>query len=346
MIGSVTEQTSTHRLAFASWWVLILLAAALASSAHAHGDDAPGKPDIRVVMDTLPPALSAMHIEVRNTLAPQLMVSNPTHQPLEILDKDGRAFLRIGAGQVQADLGDAAFHRSNTLMAPGAIKTNRSEPPRWKTVSEESGWGWFDLRLRTDDVDVPHDVHDARQGASVGQWAVPAQLGQVKTAIRGHFEYVPTPTGISEARVTDTGLPAGRALVRALAGSTRPGLFLSYRGEKPLIVTGAGDEPLFRFTSSQVQANQHSPTWARISPAGSPKYQPAGADQAPAWATVSESAGYAWIEPRTEYQGTVESPGQSSIVKHWQIAMTVGDKTTAIKGVTEWHPITPVASAQ
>lgn len=327
--------------------VLLLVCCCFATAAQAHGDSGPAKPTVRAVLDPLPDALpEALHIELRRTLAPQLLVSNPTRQTLQVMDGDGRAFLKIGPDHVRADLGDTAFHRSNTLMAAGTFSADASKKPHWQTVATDPGWGWFDLRLRTDDVTVPHKIVDAGKRTTVGHWSVPVRLGDSDTAIRGRFVFVPPPSGIAEARVVDTGLPGDSALVRAMPGSTRPGLFMSYHGRQPLIVSGRHGEPLLRFSGDHVDANRHSPTWAAITPAGSPDYQPASPDQAPAWAQVSTSAGYGWIEPRAAYHGTVDNPDESSVVKHWRVPITVGDHTSAIRGVTEWRPITPLAAAK
>lgn len=325
--------------------LLWLVACCLTTSAQAHGTSGPSRPTVRAVLATPSAALSGLHIEIRRTLAPQLLVTNPGNQTLRVMDGSGRAFLKIGPDNVRADLGDAAFHRSNTLMAAGAFAADASAKAHWQTVASDPSWGWFDMRLRTDQIDVPHSVVDAGRRATVGHWSIPVRLGDTRTEIRGHFEFVPPPRGITEARVVDTGLPDNAALVRALTGSNRPGLFMSYHGTQPLIVAGRHGEPLFRFTGRRVEANRHSSTWAAITPAGSPDYQPAPPGTAPAWAQVSSSAGYGWIEPRATYHGTVDKPDQSSTVKHWRIPITIGDHSSAIQGVTEWRPITHSATA-
>lgn len=334
------------RPAIAGRLVLCLISCCIAMAAQAHGNSGPAKPTVRTVLAPLPAALSGLHIELRRTLAPQLLISNPTDRRLKVMDGDGRAFLKIGAGNVRADFGNASFHRSNTLMAAGAFSADASKKPHWQTVAADPSWGWFDLRLRTDNVTVPHKIVDTGKRATVGHWSIPVQLGDTRTAIRGQFAFVPTPQGIAEARVVDTGLPDNAALVRALTGSTQPGLFMSYHGTQPLIVSGRHGEPLFRFSGDHVEANRHSSTWATITPAGSPDYQPAAPGQPPSWAQVSTSASYGWIEPRAVYRGAVDNPDESSVVKHWRVPITVGDQASAIQGVTEWRPITPLASAK
>lgn len=319
-----------------------LLIALSATTASAHGGKAESETDVQAVLDPLPAALDGVRVQLRHTLAPQLLVANPTDKSLRVLDADGRAFLEIADGQVKADLGAAAFHRSNTLMAPGTFDASAAGEPRWHVVEASPNWGWFDLRLRTDQVAVPHAVADAGERAPLSRWSIPVTYGDKTSAITGHFEFVPKPGGIPEARIVDAGALGGVALVRALTGSARAGLFVSYRGGEPLTVYGVADEPLLRFDANGVAANRHSPTWKDIAPQGAPDYRPGdGAD----WARVSSQRSYGWIEPRAGHTGPVEQTDEATILKRWRVPIRIGDRASAITGVTEWQPVEPLASA-
>ena len=307
----------------------------------AHGGD-DDKAPVEAALAPLPAELDGIQVQLRRTLAPQLLVANPTDKELTVFDSDGRAFLRIGPGETQADLGAAAFHRTNTLMAPGAIKADASKAPNWQTVEATPNWGWFDLRLRTDAVAVPHQIVDRGKRAEVGQWSIPVQLGDQKASITGHFAFAPKPGGIPEARIADAGALGDIALVRAMNGSARIGLFLSYRGNEPMIVHGAVDEPMLRFDSTGVSVNRHSPTWKDVAPAGAPPYQ---AGDGTDWAQVSSQRSYGWVDPRAGHLGTVEATDETSVIKNWTIPVTVGDSQSAIEGVTEWKPVKPLAKA-
>lgn len=316
-----------------------------AAVAHSHGggsDEDNGS--VRAVLDPLPPELSSLRVQLRKTLAPQLLVANPTDQLLTVNDEAGRPFLRIGPEHTEGDLGAAAFHRTNTLMAPGAIPAEASGDPRWTVVEVTPNWGWFDLRLRTDAVDLPHQVVDAGERAPVGKWSVPVRLGDTESVISGSFEYVPTAAGIVQAQVVDTGVLTGQALVRAMPGSARPGLFLSYRGDSPLTLMGEQDEPFLRFTPQGVEANRHSPTWGMVAPAGSPSFVENKGNTEARWARISDGRSYGWIDPRAAYAGKIEDPTRSGVVKRWQIPILIDETSSHIQGVTEWFPIEEVAS--
>ncbi len=316
---------------------LILMWAAFAyGHGNGSGDD---KGTVHAVLDPLPAELSELRIQLRRTLAPQLLVANPTDKPLIIDDESGRPFLRIGPGHAEGDLGAAAFHRTNTLMAPGAIPAEASEDPRWAKVEATPNWGWFDLRLRTDSVEVPDQaIHDGEK-ASIGTWSIPVQYGDTESVISGHFEYRPDPAGIIQANVADLGALQGKAMVRAMPGSDRPGLFVSYFGDTPMTLLGEQGEPFLRFSQEGVEANRHSQTWASVAQAGAPSFLETSEPTSVRWARVSKGKSYGWIEPRASYSGPVEDTSSQAVVKRWQIPVLIGDSSTEIQGETEWFPV-------
>lgn len=326
----------------------VFVAVTLLWTANAHGHGADSDQDsgsVRAVLDPIPQELSALRVQLRTTLAPQLLVANPTSKPLTIEDESGRGFLRIGPEQTEGDLGAAAFHRTNTVMAPGAFPQEASGDQRWQVVEATSNWGWFDLRLRTDHVDVPHSVVDGGERTTVARWSIPVTLGDTRSAIGGRFEYVPAASGIAQARVTDPGMLKGQALVRAMPGSSNPGLFLSYRGEEAVTVMGLQGEPFLRFSKRGVDANRNSATWGKVAPPGAPAFIDNGDEAEARWAQVSTTRSYGWIEPRLAYADTPDNAERSQVVKRWQIPVHVGGADSAIGGVTEWQPRQSLAEA-
>ena len=312
--------------------------------AHSHGENSgEDKGSVHAVLDPLPPELSQLRVQLRKTLAPQLLVANPTGKTLIVKDETGRPFLRIGPDHAEGDLGAAAFHRTNTIMAPGAIPAEASENPRWAAVEATPNWGWFDLRLRTDGVDVPGHVVNADEPASIGTWSVPVRLGETESVISGQFEYRPAAAGIIQAKVADIGALKGQALVRAMPGSSRPGLFLSYYGDSPLTLMGEQNEPFLRFSRQGVEANRHSQTWASVAPAGAPSFVENDGAEDVRWAQISGGKSYGWIEPRAGYSGRVEDRSRPGLIKRWQIPIQIGENSSHIQGETEWLPIQSVA---
>ncbi|MBS64286.1 hypothetical protein C84B14_10987 [Salinisphaera sp. C84B14] len=336
------RRLSIRRLVATSRHFTLLILLGASALAHGHAGHSGNEDDatVRAVLDPLPAELEGVRVQLRRTLAPQLLVANPGERPLTILDDNGRAFLRIGGGVVEADLGAAAFHRSNTLMAPGTFSADASRAPNWQEVEPAANWGWFDLRLRTDTVAVADTVRREGKSADVGEWRIPVQYGDTRSAISGRFQFVPEPTGIPEARVTNA--LASNVVVRAMNGSARAGLFLSYAGDAALVVHGADAEPMLRFDERGVAVNRHSTTWQQAAPAGAPGYE---AGNGVSWAEVSSQPRYGWVDPRIGHLGEVESDDNDNVIKRWSIPVTIGEREDAIEGVTEWKPVAPIARA-
>ena len=340
MSGAIAHRrrTRVRRL----FGLFIAAAGVFSSAAFAHGGETHDSDDVVAVLSDQSELPVGVHIQLRHTLAPQLLVENTTAKPLIILDDSGRAFLRIGPDDVEADLGTAAFHRTNTLMAPGAIAADASETPNWRAVADTPAWGWFDLRLRDGTTAVSHDVKNAGQIATVGSWRIPVNFGDTAKEITGTFEYRPPVAGMLEARVIDTGNLAAKAVVKAMTGSARPGLFVSYRGNEPLVIYDDNGMALFRFTDQHVAVNRAAPTWRLIRPSGAPTAVPTDAESAdPVWARVSDTPSYGWIEPRLAAEAPSKPETGVTKLKSWQIKYRLGEASGRIEGVSEWATIKP-----
>jgi len=313
-----------------------LLSSLVAGAAGAHGDgDHAGT--IEPVLGDIPPALSGVEIELHRTLAPQLVLRNPTDRALAVLDENERAFLRIGPDGVSADLGAAYFHRSNTLMAPATIPSDADETPRWREIAAEPAWGWFDLRLRTRELERPHDTSEAAQRKRLGSWAIPVTYGGRDLEIEGSFVYRPRPAGVYEAKIVNTNLPAG-VVVRSLPGP-RPGIFVRNESGAAFTVLGLRSEPFLRFASDGVWVNRRSPTWGRVAQAGQPRPIVGPGSAEPKWARVSAGNGYGWIEPRAGHHGRPPESDTRAIAHRWRIPVEFQREKGGIEGATEWVPV-------
>ena len=145
-----------------------------------------------------------------------------------------------------------------------------------------------------------------------------------------------------EARVIDTGDLAAKAVVKAMTGSARPGLFVSYRGNEPLVIYDDNGMALFRFTDQHVAVHRAAPTWRLIRPSGAPTAVPADAEPAePVWARVSDTPSYGWIEPRLAAEAPSKPETGVTKLKSWQIKYRLGEASGRIEGVSEWATIKP-----
>lgn len=125
-----------------------LLATALAAvPAHAHGGDPTLVPLLREVDPALP---RDVLVQVRTGYSEQMVVANPTPEPLTVLDPEGAPFVRVSADGVFGNVTAPFFHQTAN---PPEVPPNLPEDARpgaesrWVQLSRGSEWGWFEPRL-------------------------------------------------------------------------------------------------------------------------------------------------------------------------------------------------------
>lgn len=91
----------------------------------------------------------------------------------------------------------------------------------------------------------------------------------------------------------------------------RPGLLLSYRGERALTILGEDREPMLRFTGTGVEANLTSPTFM-----SSTGRNDAQETQDGPWSPVSGSGTYGWMDPRLAVS--------ANHTERWEVKITDG----------------------
>jgi hypothetical protein len=325
----------------------LLVMAGAPAPARAHGET---RADVRVVLDGVEPSVAGLRVQVYDDhLAPQIVLENTTGRALEILDPQGRPFVRVDARGVEADFAAAAWYESLSpggAPVPAAARAAAAEPA-WRRVRSQPSWGWFDPRLQKEHLERP----DAHAGVAVlRRWTVPARLGGQALQIRGHFLYTPAPSGIYLPRLTSGSRLAPDVHV-VLSPGRPPALLLENRGADDVIVLGAHDEPFLRIGAGGVDANLASPTWQDLGRyRGAAADGAAAGDGAPQWTRVSLAPRYSWPEPRAGMPsvgaGDVRPPdNMRSKAKGWQVPVLIGGQRVAIQGVVEWVPASTSAAA-
>jgi hypothetical protein len=299
---------------------LVAAAIAVARLASAHEERAS---DVVPVLDPVPRRLAGVTIQLRHTLAYQLVVENRTGKVLEVLDERGAAFLRLGPAGAEANLTARDWYR--TLSAGDVVVPARARADgaaAWTRVATAPAWGWYDRRLRPDEVEVPHRLRDAGVPATVGRWSVALRLGGVPVAVTGRFRFVPPARGAFRARIVSRPDPLPGVRVSLVTGRV-PALYLENASDEPVIVLGSAGEPFLRIAPDGTSANVSSPTWLRSGKAPV-MLQPVRADASsePRWELQSASARYAWIEPRAAPLDT-EAP-RPGVVREWSVTLERG----------------------
>jgi hypothetical protein len=313
--------------------LLSALALEPAHQAQAHGG---GAARVRAVVDAeQPAALAGMRFESHHTVAPQLVVANPTGRVLEVLDDHDVAFVRIGPDGVAANVAAPAWFLTAGPGAPvPASLRDGADAPRWVAASRERSFGWFEPRLDATTTDVPDAVREGGRAADVGRWQVPLRVDGVQVALRGHFRFEP-PARPRRVRLTSPSAPATGVRVRLLPGAT-PGLLVENVGRNPLTVLDAAGEPFLRVSRKGVEANVRSRAWLDSARAS------AAADHGPAfrgaasWQRVTRAPRYVWIDRRV-------LTGEDGTRSAWQVPMLLGTTALTVSGVTDGARVLEVA---
>ena len=319
--------------------------------AEAHSGDT----SIRAILDHVPPELDGITVQLGYSVAQQLVLSNPTDQPVEILEPDGTPFLSIGPEGVLGNLNAAAWFTTNDPFGETSVPQDlvrqlgegTTLPPRWGRVSREPSWGWFDHRLHPGAPMAPSRVVEAGVPADLEAWAIPVRYRGKTLELKGRIVYRPLRGGFSYSLAGGerTVTPVPGIELSILEGRSIPAIFMKNTSGQEVVVFGSRNEPFLRITSAGVESNLHSPTWLDVLRSKGEAPPDAAGDPAapPQWSLVTSQDAFAWPEPRGSYGA--EEPGDDVIrlgvpvdVLQWEIPFTVGGQRHVVEAVTQWVP--------
>lgn len=303
----------------------VFLGWGIAFGAVAHG----ARNDVRV--EIAPLQQPGLTVELhQDALAPQLVVGNRSGKLLEILDDEGRVFLRIGPARAEGDLAAKAFHLSRVSGGGNAHANTLSKTPRWKPLAATPEYGWFDARLSTATLQIPYAVQQIGDEMPFQAWRIPARLGGEAIELRGVFTYTPPPKGVAMATLLNAAaLPAG-VNVQLSAGPT-PALFLRNSSARTVLVLDAQGKPYLKIGREGVWADTGSAAWR----AASTLPLPAGRK---GWQQVSKASSYTWLEPRAAWRGPLPSPlPANGLLNEWRVPLLIGEGQKAeLRGSNRW----------
>lgn len=262
-------------------------------------------------LSALPSTLAGVQVQLTETLAPQLLVANPTGKTLVILGQDGQPFLRLSPQGAEANTRHPDWLKT---YLPGGLPGRKPEvgtTPLWKVVKSGANWGWFDARLQP-------------AGHKAGQsWRIPVLLDGKASEIKGSFQAT-LQTGYWQASWTRLPvLPAGVSLM--LIPGQPYGLMLSNRSTQTVTVMGRQGEPFLRVSAQGTEAYLASPLWQETAAQQGLRGQKAGA-----WLKLNSAQRHTWIEPRTRGRSGQTQP------LHWEIRLQVGSQDLVAQGVSRW----------
>lgn len=239
-------------------------------------------------------------------IAPQIVIENRSGKRLEILDTHGQAFLRVSPNGVEADIASpewrAVINPTGTLSTPAQTVT-----PQWKKVRKEPSYGWFDLRLNSEPVDVPKEFVLLGRSAPLQDWVIPARLDGKPYEIRGQFIYQPPNRGYVKTLLRSPAELRPGIQVQ-LAGGRTPALFVRNDSQQTVRVLDAKNKLLH---------------------------------------TIKPGQRKTWLEPRTAYSGAPPKPdAPAQPLGEWHVPLTVDDQRLSIHGIHQWTPAAVSKSAK
>jgi hypothetical protein len=312
------------------------------SVAHAHL----GVPGVRAVLDEITPSLpDGVTVSVPAAAGGQVLVDDRAGVPIDVLDPDGRPFLRLGPNGAAVDAGTSA----GAAAAPGLFADGRTETPAsggasggapadWRHVSTAAAWSWVDERLHARPLLV---APSSRAGAVVrlDAWRIDLTVADQAVVVRGHREYR-RPRGAAAAAVDAASVPTGLRV--DVAGSPLSTVVVDASGLRgEVVVVGVAGEPVLRIDagSGGVEANEASPTWVARNGA------PVGAsgEAPPRWRRVALSRTYAWTDPRVTVPtglltDEVLADTRPRTVGTWSIPLRIDGVPATVVGTHRWVP--------
>lgn len=274
-----------------------------------------------------------MRVELHHTIAPQLVLANPTARVVEVLDPDGVAFLRIGPEGVEANLAARAWYQTYAPGMPVPASAGTGGEARWRKVHGAPSFGWFDPRLESGGVGEGHDAGGAGGAAGAGRWSVPLRVDGEVVVLAGRFRREPEASGRYHARLTSASEIAPGVRVRLLPGRT-PGLLVTNESREVLAILDEDGEPFLRVGPRGVEANVGSAAWRR---SGRASLAPAGDAAGPAWQRVSTVPRFGWLDPRAAAGAGTAPPADGHAVRAFRIPLELGGRRLAVRGELAWR---------
>lgn len=283
-----------------------------------------------------------MRVELRKTLAPQLVLENTTGIPLEILGSDGIAFLRLGPAGAEANVNAPDWYRfystSGTPLPARLTKLKKGErlPEDWQIVSRSPAWGWFDARLDTESLKVPHKVRDSALPVAFKSWKIPLRLAGQTHYLSGHFQTMPVVRGHAEARLTSASELSPGVSVQVLEGPV-PAFLLDNAGSVPVVILDADGAPLLEIGPAGVRVNTRSSGWIASGLAESGYAPvPVAAGDGPLWLLRSTTPRFTWLDPRAALPPAAGRRMQISWTIPYVMQASAGAISGKVQGTTQW----------
>jgi hypothetical protein len=315
------------------WFLTVgLLAAVVIPMGSSRADADPNLPIDPVITNIQPALPGGVTVRAIPAYGEELVVSNPTSTPLDIIGRDGVAFVRVDASGVLANVANPDWYLSNDPQGatglPSGVQPGSS--PHWARVSTSGEWAWFDPRMQAPAA-LPPALSFSKFATTLAHWVIPVRFGATPIEVSGDLVYRPV---LGAFRV-ETGSVPGELQVSPLQGRI-PGLLVNLRGAHTVTIAGVDGGPFLRLSSSGVEVDQGSPSWRDDRQARGEPAPPVGAS---GWSRLSGSPSVSWLDRRLAYPGLQPPrPAVAQVVQHWSMPVMVDGVPARVEGLLRWIP--------
>ena len=144
-----------------------------------------------------------------------LVLRNETGKQVVVMGYEDEPYLRFLPNKVVEENTRSPSKYANEdryALTPLPPQANSDSPPKWKRVSEDGSYRWFDHRIHSMEKGTPPQVKDEGTRTKIFDWRVPMTIGTAQVNALGTLEWVP-----EESSSSSTGLLIGLAAAGAIA---------------------------------------------------------------------------------------------------------------------------------
>jgi len=219
---------------------VVALCAALAACALTAGPAA-AKAGVKSELRGTKPAVAGLEIQVTGG-DKFMLLRNGSGKQVIVKGYEDEPYLRFLPNRVVEENTRAPSKYANEdryALTPLPPQANSDATPKWRAVSRDGSYRWFDHRIHSMEKGTPPQVKDKDVRTKIFDWSVPMTVNGAQVRVLGTLEWVP-----EDSSGTSTGLIAaiGGAALLLLAGLAFA--LMRRRRARPLSATGGpANEP-------------------------------------------------------------------------------------------------------
>ncbi len=173
-----------------------------------------------------------------------LLVRNGSGKEVVVKGYEDEPYLRFLPSRVVEENVRAPSKYANEdryALTPLPPQANSSAKPKWRAVSRDGSYRWFDHRIHSMEKGTPPQVKDEGVRTKIFDWSVPMTVGGAQVRALGTLEWVP-----EQSSGTSAGLIAAIAVAALLLLAALAFALTRRRRPRPAVAGAAGAGPKAR----------------------------------------------------------------------------------------------------